>query len=282
MAATAVRMATIKLDEANNTIVTAFFRTPTKRHSLDEYFALMRRLFSCDDAMVIFTSEDLAANISALRGKPTKTMIITMNLNETRMAKLHDMEYWQKWSPALHARGAHYTSLWVWNEKVEFLKKASDRNPFQSTFFAWVDAGFVRYDDYSNTTLLQRIPPELGKDQMMVLNVTRVTHKQKTIMMGAGLFGGYNEGITRFHEKFYKLVEEGRNSSHKNIGSEQHLMYETCVSTKGLCFTVRPGQRGNGGRFAMFYMLPFLNLEHYKKMKLDGLIQKEFGEYTQP
>lgn len=281
--------ATTKLERANHTLVTAFFPTPTRRHSLAEYFTLMERLFSCHDAMVIFTSPEMVANLTALRAKydtaGSRTRVIGMDLNETHLAQQykHIPDFWSQPRPNKNALNAHYTTLWVWNEKMEFLKRVAVDNPFRSNFFAWVDAGLVRWDEYANTTLIQRIPPELQRDQMMVLNVTRITARRRNVMMGAGLFGGYREGILRYNERYYDTQQKETDLSLSLI--EQKMMYKTCVENPGMCLVIRPEQRaqdkyGPGVKYGMFYMLSFLNQNYYELMKRDGLVQNYFGNYT--
>ena len=54
----------------NNTIVTAYYDLSTTRHSSEEYDLLMTRLFSSNDAMIIFTSPDLVTKLSSMRQKP--------------------------------------------------------------------------------------------------------------------------------------------------------------------------------------------------------------------
>ncbi len=37
---------------------------------------------------------------------------------------------------------------WIWNEKSHMLKLVVELNIFQSTYFAWIDIGAVRYNIY--------------------------------------------------------------------------------------------------------------------------------------
>ena len=63
---------------SNNTIVTAYYQLKTKRHNgRNDYFELMRNLFSNDDPMIIFTSHDLVANLTTIRHQrpPNRTLV---------------------------------------------------------------------------------------------------------------------------------------------------------------------------------------------------------------
>jgi len=272
----------------NNTIITAYYNLSTTRHSSEEYDLLMTRLFSSNDAMIIFTSPDLVTKLSSMRQKPERTIVIPQLLNETRISKMFSLDYWKSLG-IQHGRTNNvkgHEVFWVWHAKLEFLKRGSDLNPFRSNFFAWFDAGMVRWDEFTNTTLLQRIPPELPRDKMMILNVTRVTNKQKNVMMGAGVFGGYKGGIDSYYHRYHQVIEKTKNATEKAhlVAIEQKIMYETCVETPGLCFVIRPEQHWKllALKYPMFYMLAFLNSVEYQYMKERGLTQTHFGDYTAP
>ena len=206
----------------------------------------MTQLFSSNDAMIIFTSPDLVTKLSSMRQKPERTVVIPQLLNETRISKMFSLDYWKSLE-IQHGRTNNvkgHEVFWVWHAKLEFLIRGSDLNPFGSNFYAWFDAGMVRWDEFTNTTLLQRIPPELPGDKMMILNVIRVTNKQKSVMMGAGVFGGYKGGIDSYYHRYHQVIEKIKNATEKAhlVAIEQRIMYETCVKTPGLCFVIRPEQ----------------------------------------
>ena len=206
----------------------------------------MTRLFSSNGAMIIFTSPDLVTKLSSMRQKPEQTVVIPQLLNETRISKMFSLDYWKSLG-IQHSRTNNvkgHEVFWVWHAKLEFLKRGSDLNPFGSNFFAWFDADMVRWDEFTNTTLLQRIPPELPGDKMMILNVIRVTNKQKSVMMGTGVFGGYKGGIGSYYHRYHQVIEKIKNATEKAhlVATEQRIMYETCVKTPGLCFVIRPAQ----------------------------------------
>ena len=153
-------------DRANNTIITAFFRLSTKRHTQEDYDQLLEKLASLDDPMIIYTSPDLVSKFTALRAdKMERTMVIPLHLNETAVANQFPIDTW-KWAHGKFANkaGTHEV-FWIWHAKVELLHQGAQLNPFGSTFFAWVDAGMVRWPEYANKTLLERIPPELPSDK---------------------------------------------------------------------------------------------------------------------
>lgn len=179
-------------DQSNKTIITAFFLLNTGRHSNDEYFELMGRLFSSPDPMIIFTSPELAPKLAEMRRKPKRTVVIPVELKDMKVSKKYTEEFW--WNISKHARGAtmnggYNPNLYrIWNSKVEFLKMGSDFNPFRSNFFAWVDAGLVRWDKYTNISIIQQVPPELPENKLMCLDVTWILYHKAHFQMGGGMY----------------------------------------------------------------------------------------------
>ena len=268
---------------SNNTIVTAYYQLKTNRHGgRNDYFELMENLFSNDDPMIIFKSHDLVANLTTIRHQrqpPNRTLIIPLELQYTEIASLLPIGRWEEIGMLMNAKQGVDTHevYWIWHAKFELLKRALDLNPFQSNFFAWYDAGMVRWDRYVNTTLIQRIPPELPDTRMMVLTVDPITTRGPH-MMGGGIFGGYQPAIENFYSRYKESVQEYGNSSrirrHKILSSEQRLMHRVCATISGLCFVVNAAKMyGSVDRVNdYFYMLPFLNQKDYAFLKRRGMV----------
>ena len=159
---------------AHTTIVTAYFRIPSK-HSEHEYQVWIRNMLSLQDAMVIFTSPDLVEYMKFWRQHAIdRTCLIPMSLKETRMATQFDTAFWEMhaiFDPGRHIH-PNYQLYLIWNEKTEWLKRTLDANPFHSQFFAWVDIGYFRTGRYNGQTMIQQVPRHLRRDQILVLNST--------------------------------------------------------------------------------------------------------------
>lgn len=292
---------------SNNTIVTAFLPTPTRRHSLQDYFDLFKGTFSIHDHMVIITTPELVPNLTKIRQDVgpydphlQRTVFWTRRLNDTRFAREYPLEYWQNLPENMPTTlRAHYTTFWVWSEKMEWLAQVAQANPFDSQFFAWVDAGMIRWEEYKNKTLIQRIPPQLQPQHFLVLNVTATTKQERNAMMGAGLMGGYKQGVLRYREAYFdtaqQVYRETKNLTYipsytANMASEQHLMYRTCMdnivnATHYLCLPirakrVRKSPLGGPLQFPIFFLLPFLDTRLYAKMEQMGIIQSTWGPNT--
>lgn len=140
--------------KANNTAVTAFYHLGTNRHTKEEYDELLSKTLSITDPLIIFTSPDLAPKLAALRGKPKSSLVVPLELNKVKVATMFSVDTWKQ--EVVSHGGAQGVSshevFWVWHAKIELLKIASEINPFGSEFFAWIDAGMIRWDEYGNTT----------------------------------------------------------------------------------------------------------------------------------
>lgn len=179
------------------------------------------------------------------------TKIITMELNETLMSRKYDVQFWQDQHAKDPERAIHpnYYLYWIWNEKLEFLRRAIEENPFNSDFFAWVDIGYFREPNYNNQVMLKQIPAGLKQDQVLGLNVSVISNDY----MGGGFIGGYRTGILRFHTIFYDLLETNKDSF---IGKEQDYFKKACVENEneGLCLLIKPKQSHGD----WFYMAPYM------------------------
>ena len=257
-----------------STIVTAYFEFPSK-HSSKEYDAWMANMLSLQDAMVIYTTADMVPKIERLRAHAIDhTVVVATTLEDTRVAKRYDAAFWK----AQHQMDIEIRThkdvrlYWVWNSKNEFLKRTVDSNPFQSTFFAWVDIGYFRTNTYNGQHMLRTIPATLRTDQVLMLDVTsldksflRKTGGRKSV--GGGFIGGYANGIELWYTKYYAMLD-----AHKQefIGKEQPWMVKTCDANPGLCQLVVPDRKhGN----PWFYMAPYMMPNMTAKMWPQGPVK---------
>lgn len=234
-----------------STIVTAYFKIPSK-HSFKEYDKWSANMLSLQDPMVIYTTADLVPTIRARRQfSRDRTVIIPMTLNQTIMAKTYDYSFWENQHKIDPERRRHRDPrlYWIWNEKPRFIARVVRNNPFNSTFFAWVDIGYFRTTMFNNQMMIRQIPPSLKPDQVLMLNVSLLDHFN---YVGGGFIGGYAEGIKRWNTKYYAIIH---NNAHKFIGKEQPWMSKTCKETSGLCALVVP-DRNHGDPW--FFMAPFM------------------------
>jgi hypothetical protein len=163
------------------TIVTAYYRIESK-HSDDEYDHWISNIMSITDPMIIFTSEDLAPNLKRQRAHSKDlTKIVIQPLSESLMGTNYSREFWNgefKKDPEAF-RHKSVELYWIWNEKPNWLKQAVEMNPFHSSFFAWVDIGYLRENKnkYKGKQMVVRLPATIKDHEVMLLNVN--TYKIK-------------------------------------------------------------------------------------------------------
>ena len=137
------------------TIVSAFFSLKkNKYNSLDIYkFWGTNLLPNLNKNLVIFTDEENYEFISTLRnGMMDKTKIIKTKLEDFYMYKYID--YLNKDFERDHENSYHNTGLYlIWNEKINFVKKAIELNFFNTSYYAWCDFGCVRNSIYTKIYL---------------------------------------------------------------------------------------------------------------------------------
>ena len=215
-------------------------------------------MLSLQDAMVIYTTVDMVPAIERLRAHaPDRTLIVPMGLEDMRMPTDYDAAFWEKQHALDPERRIHkdVRLYWIWNEKANFLRRTVASNPFQSTFFAWVDIGYFRTKSYNGATMIRTIPPTLRNDQVLMLDVRGLVSVRGLAQLnyvGGGFIGGYADGINQFHAKYYALLD-----THKRefIGKEQPWMWKTCAATPGMCALVVP-DKSHGNPW--FYMAPYM------------------------
>jgi hypothetical protein len=247
-----------------NTIVTAYFDTKSK-HSSAEYKQWMSNMLSLQDGMVIFTTPDMVSMITQLRKHALHlTKVVPTDLHQLRMATAYDEAFWKRQHSLDPESGIHesYQLYWIWDEKTEFLKRAVDMNPFNSSFFAWVDIGYFRETKFNGQNMLKRIPSDLGESQMLMLDVNPLMigapgyDPKHGKYIGGGFIGGYETGIRKWHSEFYAMLERHKDTF---IGKDQPIMWKTCEANPGLCKLVVPDSTGEYGD-PWFYMAPYLIL----------------------
>ena len=60
------------------------------------------------------------------------------------------------------ARGHNRLLYKLWNEKTNMMKIVADFNPFNSSYFVWLDIGAVRHSRFNHQLMVQRWPAEPG------------------------------------------------------------------------------------------------------------------------
>lgn len=221
------------------TIVTAFFSLKkNKYNSLDIYkFWGSNLLPNLNKNIVIFTDENNYDFICSLRTNELKekTRIIKMKIEDFYMYKYID--YLEKDFIRDHENTYHNIELYmIWNEKLNFIKKAIDLNFFNSSYYAWCDFGCVRNSKYPEL-YLKNFPnlSNITEEKIYMFKTecifTEENYKNpyndvyrywKEVICGA-FFIGKKELLLKFYNFYYNEIMTNFINMDKFIGKDQNL-----------------------------------------------------------
>jgi hypothetical protein len=222
------------------TIVTAYFNFKSL-HPHSVYLQMMENMMSLHDPMVIYTTPNMVSTVKKLRSHAAdRTKIISRKTHEMRMGQ-YGGEFWEKQAEIDPEKAIHksYYAYWIAAEKLEFLRRVIEENPFQSNFFAWVNMENFQTNAYNDKSMLQQIPSTLNFDQILGLDLSGIGDK----LVGGSFIGGYARGLMRLHALYYDLLEA--NKADKFIGRDTYWYQKACEENKGLCMLVKVSRQGS-------------------------------------
>jgi hypothetical protein len=120
------------------TIVSGYWQVKNK-HDL-KYLAWFKNTLKINCPYVFFGTNESIEVIKSYRGS-LPTYYIVCELDEFYMFKYKDRMITHPFDcPSIELN-------MIWNEKIFLIEKAARINPFNSEFFAWIDAGICTYRD---------------------------------------------------------------------------------------------------------------------------------------
>jgi hypothetical protein len=221
---------------ANNaTIVTAYFEIPSNggkfylKHDVAAFHRWLKKMLGVRTPMVVYTDQNNAELVSELvasiRGAELMdiTEIVVIDITEFLVHKYDPIfrEQWKGDQENLY----HTVELYkIWNEKLEFVRKVVEKNPFDSKYFFWIDLGYFRGRKAAEEHILEHNWPSAGRvhllddNKLLVLRMRQIhqdhcdsyeTISQKFGWFGisGNLFGGTKTAVTAFHSQFYPTLE---------------------------------------------------------------------------
>jgi hypothetical protein len=120
------------------TCVSCFFRVKNKHDT--KYNEWFKNSLAINCPYVIFVDEESIELIKVCRGD-LPTFYITCKMEDFHMYQFKDKMI----TDPHHCPSVELNM--IWNEKIFFIKRALMLDPFQSEWFAWVDAGICVYRD---------------------------------------------------------------------------------------------------------------------------------------
>jgi hypothetical protein len=229
-----------------NTIVTAYFRIPSK-HGASRYFGWMKNILSIQDAMVIFTEPDLVDTMRELRKHAlNRTVIIQMEITDLPIGTLYTEKFWETQWYRDPERMDHKSPLlfWIWLSKSWWTMEAIRHNFFQSDLFFYSDMGCFRNQQYNGKTLI------LHRDQVPPHEMIQMAHHEpnppaqrffndkykhaSNFYHSGSQMAAYVDTWKKFHEYFLDTID-GFLVRKMAIVEDQAILQSVCLRFPDIC-----------------------------------------------
>lgn len=240
------------------TIVTAYFRSPSKYNdtSYDEW--ITNFLTTIDNEMVIFCDRVSFDFILKLRNNfGNKTRIVIIELEDLYCSKPEFIQYWRKDVERDIERSIHNINLYIiWNEKAMFVGKVMKANPFKSEFFMWCDIGCFRYKEelylFKNEFPSKSFLKSAKKDKMYFLNIYPFHSSDFTVLpngmtksfqyvnrIGGTMFIGHKDIFEKYIDTYYDNMIKYMNNDYF-AGKDQNIIASVYVLNQSMFCLVNP------------------------------------------
>lgn len=273
------------------TLVTAYFPLAEQSKYNERTYELWiaNLLENIITPMIVYTTSKFAEKVRQNRSNLVYSGVNNLRIVETTLEECYTYKrYKAEWIDQ-HAKDPenkiHSPMLYViWNEKSRFLRDGAVLNPFNTTYFLWVDIGCFRYPSRSLMQKYRYWPsPSSMKNatvagtKIVLLSVGRFTEKENQWSLqakamgledlgprflkndnriGGGIFGGARDIIdywcTQYYDILDKYILSGRFS-----GKDQHIMATLALKYPQIVSVISPpvGYKNN----IWFYLHEHLN-----------------------
>ena len=239
----------------NITFVTCYYNIDSKRGH-EQYIDWMSNLLkNINIPLIVYcdsSSKKLIENIINLnKNKCIKVIVVEIN---DFFVNQYEKQFEYSYSIDIE-KNRHSIDLYkVWNEKLNFMTKAIEINPFNSDYFYWIDIGCFRkkctglnynnfqnwpnikiFNEYSNKIILFQTHNFHNKDK--ILDKDGLTNSNLWHTGGgrlvAGFFGGKKKNMLLFSKLYYNMFLRWCN--HKRfVGKENYIMTNVYLQNKDL------------------------------------------------
>ncbi len=239
------------------TIVTAYFRINKNKYNTDYIDWMSNFLLFLDKNLIVFTGIDTYEIIKKFRENyKSKTFIIVMSFEDFYNYKY--LDYFNKDCQRDHMN-MRYKDLrnpylyMIWNEKLKFVERAMNLNPFKTTHFAWCDIGYVRNKIYIDKYLKNGFPnvSKLTEDKVYMLNIDyqftnedfKDPYDQKfryiDNKIGGGFIIGNEKNLRKMIDEFYNTILIDYMKNDYFIGEDQTLYTSLYLKNPSLIKLIR-------------------------------------------
>jgi hypothetical protein len=207
------------------TLISCYFNIKSKRTHSD-YIDLMSNLLkNVKKPIVIYCDKSSYELIKSLRENLLSKIIIT-SIDDFYVNKYEEAF---KYSYEIDKENLiHSIDLYkVWNEKINFVKKTIELNPFNSTLFYWIDIGcfrplvtkldYTKFNNFPNINILNKsssiffaTDPFLRCDFRLEENkLTKpYLYEPGTKSIVSGFYGGTAKKMLLLHKLYYETLEK--------------------------------------------------------------------------
>ncbi|EJK68952.1 hypothetical protein THAOC_09834 [Thalassiosira oceanica] len=239
------------------TIVTAFYQISSK-HPVKMYEKSAKQLLATSDPMVIFCEPGSRwVKYFTEQRRHAPTIVVPLSADELRLKKhFPQPTFWKNQyeidpEGPTHHKGVNTLLYIIWDEKIVLVNSVAMLNPFNTTQFAWVDAGYCRNPAphlYRNSAVRINITEDgVRSDSVLMFQMIPYDHNRgkaisgNQVLVGGNSFIGTYEGISNlysaFYETFWAMAATG-----KFVGSDQKVLYRTCHTYPTVCHIHTPSK----------------------------------------
>jgi protein YibB len=231
--------------------------TPPFNRSFDTYLNFMKScVLKLENPMVIFIQEEYADEIKQERKDYPNTIVIPTTLDHYRLSSHRELirdileskrykEYIKDITHCPEISSCDYNI--AVNNKIEFMYRVACKNPFNTKYFAWLDAGFghstiyipdhwtMIFDSYTSKTRPDTLTIQKIYDIPKNLHPLDFFKLHKDYIVG-GFFMGTKRAIKNIHQQYYPYIID--TMGYGLIDDDQYYMAMLCSTFPELftCF----------------------------------------------
>jgi len=222
------------------TLVSAFVANANNRidRNIDDYIAYGKKLLETDINKIVFIDEEI---IEKFHNLPLNTIIIPINKTYNYLYQYIEQITNFQLNTTCPEKDTIEYMITICN-KTEYVRKAIELNPFQSSQFIWVDFGINHVFQNDNANFNNTIVNLKNKsyDNIRIASIWNLEHayminiyKDIAWYFAGGVFGGNPEALIKFANltktQCIKIIEE-----HQTLMWEVNVWFNVFTDNKEL------------------------------------------------
>ena len=205
------------------TVVTAYYDIPSK-FSNDTYFEWIELLLRTLNCNIVFfvENETFMKKFQSFCSWPSRVVFKIVRKDDWSMLKRSGIAFWDdqlRMDPREVSLHKSFMLGAVWAEKMHFVRRAIEDNPFGSEKFLWCDAGIMRTSKDANRAFLfacneQVISAndfhllQVGNDAGPVTSKWWIPSTPTDVRFGGGIFGAHRDVWLNIIPKYEAVLDE--------------------------------------------------------------------------